>query len=129
MKGRQIVNSAQVAPPRRFPHLAITSSSPCDAGSARLAAPCSEPPLARRRRLDLTAVMPLPEPVDDDERDREEVQHPADNDEGKGRAVLWVEAVVAESVVRYAPADHHEEERDRREERGDELAGQRTSPS
>jgi hypothetical protein len=132
VKCRQIVNSAQVATPRLLPHLIIPRRrvvASFVSSQRRVTAPCSEPPPARRRRLDLTAVMPLPEPANNDERDREEVQQPADNDERKGRAVLRVEAVVAESVVGYAPADHDEEERNRREEGGDELGRQRTSPN
>ena len=67
-------------------------------------------------------VVSLPEPPDDDKGDSSEEKEPADNDEGEGRAVLWAEVVVSEAVVRYAPADDHEEEGERSEEGGENLA-------
>jgi hypothetical protein len=65
--------------------------------------------------------MSLPEPTDDHKRYSGKVQEPSDDDEDERRSVLGLQRVARETVVRDTPADHHEEERDGRKERREEL--------
>ena len=74
-----------------------------------------------RRRDGLTTSVPLPEPPNDHQRDREDVQDPPDNDQSKRRAVRGVERVIGEAVVGNGPEDHNDEEGDGCEKGGEDL--------